>query len=196
MLPPEMEGKALRISMAQFPPGQPGISKWIALSPDRPFARMIASRSEQSTMHSPSFSSDTVSTVKIVGTSVFVTGSDKVGIGTSAPSAALDVAGDVKVLGQITAATQPAFLARKPSNNQDQFEINTGVDVTLSTEDFDVGSNFASNTYTAPTTGVYIFTANVYLTNLDTDATNYSLDLVTSAGIYRLAIIDPGAFCS
>lgn len=118
----------------------------------------------------------------------------KVGIGTTTPLTELDVSGDVTVSGEITAATQPAFLARKPSNNQDSFAINTGVDVTLSTEDFDVGSNFASNTFTAPTTGVYIFTANVYLTNLDTDADSYSLDLVTTPGTYRLAIVDPGAF--
>jgi hypothetical protein len=123
-----------------------------------------------------------------------------VGIGTTTPEKKLHVYGDAKlqgdvtVSGEITAATQPAFLARKPSNNQDSFAIDTGVDVTLSTEDFDVGSNFASNTFTAPTTGVYIFTANVYLTNLDVDATSYSLDLVTDAGTYRLAIVDPGAF--
>jgi hypothetical protein len=119
---------------------------------------------------------------------------DRVGINTATPSAALDVVGDVKVSGHITAGGQPAFLARKPLNNQDQFAVGSGVDVTLSTEDFDVGSNFASNTFTAPTTGVYIFTANIYLVDLDTDANYYALDLVTTAGTYRLAAVDPGGF--
>lgn len=106
----------------------------------------------------------------------------------------VSITGDANISGQITAATQPAFLARKPSNNQDSFAVGSGVDVTLSTEDFDVGSNFASNTFTAPATGVYIFTANIYLVDLDTDANYYALDLVTTAGTYRLAAVDPGGF--
>ena len=102
--------------------------------------------------------------------------------------------GSLVVESEFTAPAQPAFLVRKSANNQDNIAIGTAVDVTLDEEDFDIGSNFASNTFTAPTTGVYIFTANVYLTSVDVGANSYALDLVTSPGTYRLAIIDPRGF--
>ena len=118
----------------------------------------------------------------------------KAGTGTS-DNGHVQLSGSVvSVTGSLVKPTQPAFLVRKSTNNQDNIAVGSAVDVTLDEEDFDIGSNFASNTFTAPITGVYIFTANVYLTGIDATANSYALDLVTSPGTYRLAIIDPRGF--
>ena len=46
--------------------------------------------------------------------------------------------------------------------------------ITFGNEVFDVGSNFASNTFTAPVTGKYLLTAHYMIAQIDHDATYYS----------------------
>ena len=54
---------------------------------------------------------------------------------------------------EVTMPLQPSFLAQ-PTSTQDNVGITDGTSVTiaLGTERYDVGSNFASNTFTAPVT--------------------------------------------
>mgnify|MGYP003150741267 CR=1 FL=1 len=81
--------------------------------------------------------------------------------------------------GEILKPLQPAFGVH-PSGTQSNIAINTEVTVVWGTELFDVGANFASNTFTAPVTGKYILTANLYIQALDTSATYYQIYLITS----------------
>jgi len=90
--------------------------------------------------------------------------------------------------GEVTMPSQPAFSAT-PSSIQYDIPLG-GVTVVLGTEIFDTGSNFASNTFTAPVTGKYQLTARVRLNNVDSAATYYVLRILTSNRSYN-TVIDP-----
>lgn len=90
--------------------------------------------------------------------------------------------------GEVTMPYQPAFSA-KPSSTQSDIVLG-GVTAIFDTEIFDLGSNFASNTFTAPVTGKYQVTASVRLNNVDSAAAYYVLQIVTSNRSYS-TIIDP-----
>ena len=81
----------------------------------------------------------------------------------------------VNVDGQFTMPAQPAFLVQ-PTSNQADFAINTDVTVVFGTEVFDIGSNFASNTFTAPVTGKYQFNVNLELTSNRTYSSTFDPD--------------------
>ncbi len=85
--------------------------------------------------------------------------------------------------GRVTQPYQPAFQVRKnaPQNN---IAINTSVTVTWQTEVFDVGSNFASNTFTAPVTGKYQLNVHILIENVDSASAYYQLILTTSNRLY------------
>ena len=62
--------------------------------------------------------------------------------------------------GEVTKPLQPAFMVNKST---EQSNIATGSryqDVSFDTEQYDIGSNFASNTFTAPVTGKYLLRVN------------------------------------
>ena len=92
-------------------------------------------------------------------------------------------------LGHITKPKQPAFSVR-PSSNQTNISVGSGVDVVFDTEIFDIGSNFASNTFTAPVTGKYQLNVRLYLNTIDTASAFYILNIVTSNYSY-VTIVDP-----
>jgi hypothetical protein len=82
--------------------------------------------------------------------------------------------------GEVTKPYQPAFYAT-PSSTQTNVAANdSAVTVAMGTEIFDVGSNFASNTFTAPVTGKYQLNLSLYLLNVDTAATYVLVGIVTS----------------
>ena len=81
--------------------------------------------------------------------------------------------------GAVTKSLQPAFQAF-PTSAQTDIAINTAVTIVLGTEGFDLGANFASNTFTAPVTGKYQLNVVLSAGQLDIDATFYQLQLVTS----------------
>ncbi len=78
-----------------------------------------------------------------------------------------------------TPANVTSFLVTPASS---QLNLATGQDTTVifGTEIFDVGGNFASNTFTAPTTGYYLFTVSLRLASIDTACTVLDLKLITS----------------
>lgn len=93
------------------------------------------------------------------------------------------VHGDV---GAVNLPVQPAFLVR-PSTEQSNIRTDdTFFTIVFGTEIFDVGNNFASNTFTAPVTGKYLFTINVSLGSIDAAAVYYQIWLVTSNRAYEV----------
>ena len=81
--------------------------------------------------------------------------------------------------GHVTKPLQPCFLVRN-SSNQSNISLATLVTVVFDTEVFDQNADFASNTFTAPVTGRYLFTYNVNFSQADADHTVLQLTLSTS----------------
>ena len=101
---------------------------------------------------------------------------------------------EVNAAGAVSKFLQPAFLAR-PSGAQNNVTEGSGQTVVFGTEVFDQGSDFSSNTFTAPVTGRYQLNTIVYLGALDTDADYTEISILTSNRNYH-AIVDPGVFAS
>ena len=94
--------------------------------------------------------------------------------------------------GEMNNPSQPAFHAAS-SATQSSIVINVSVDVVLGLERFDVGSNFASNIFTAPVTGKYAFSGTTNFRNIDSAATAYTIRITTSNRIYAVTF-DPRKF--
>ena len=91
--------------------------------------------------------------------------------------------------GEVTMPSQPAFHVHPASA---QTNIATGgVTIVYGTERFDVGSNFASNTFTAPIGGKYFLQVSIQLRNVDTASAYYVTSLITSNKTYEFTF-DPG----
>ena len=91
--------------------------------------------------------------------------------------------------GELVIPSQPAFMAY-PSGTQSDIANDSNVEIAFGTERFDQGSNFASNTFTAPATGKYQLNVSLEFTNMDSAATYYQVNLATSNDIYYF-YIDP-----
>jgi hypothetical protein len=74
--------------------------------------------------------------------------------------------------GIVTKPALPAFYVHK-SGKQTDIAVNSSVTVSFETEVFDQGSNFASNTFTAPVNGFYHFSSYLRLENIDSAAGYY-----------------------
>lgn len=83
-----------------------------------------------------------------------------------------------------TIAARPAFLAR-PTSDQENIATGTNVTVVFGTEVFDVGGDFASNTFTAPATGKYFLSFGVQLLAVDEASSDYQIRIVTSNRTYN-----------
>jgi hypothetical protein len=92
--------------------------------------------------------------------------------------------------GVVTKPYQPAFQVKKNATQTD-IAVGSAVTVTWQTEIFDLGSNFASNTFTAPVTGKYQLNAHLLIEAVDTASNYYQLILNTSNRLYY-DTIDPG----
>ena len=96
--------------------------------------------------------------------------------------------------GHITSGTQPCFLVRN-SSNQSNISLATLTTVVFDTEVFDQNADFASNTFTAPVTGRYLFTYNLNFSQTDADHTVLQITLSTSNNAFtNNPAIDPSAF--
>jgi len=68
--------------------------------------------------------------------------------------------------------------------------------VQFNSEQFDIGSDFNTSTYTftAPSTGKYLFNVLLWLNTIQSAGSYYDLTLVTSNRTYSLVSLDPGGF--
>lgn len=85
--------------------------------------------------------------------------------------------------GRVTKPLQPAFNVN-PSVKQNNMALGASVTIIMDVERFDIGSNFASNTFTAPVTGKYQLNLNIRLDSLDTGASYYQVSIRTSNKSY------------
>jgi len=90
--------------------------------------------------------------------------------------------------GIITKPLQPAFQCQ--ASTLDNITSDGNTQTIPFGEVFDVGANFASNTFTAPVTGKYQLNVGILLQNADSAAGHYQLQLVTSNRIYY-ETVDP-----
>ena len=82
--------------------------------------------------------------------------------------------------GRVTMPYQPAFYATPSSAQTGLLANDSAVTIAMGTEIFDVGSNFASNVFTAPVTGKYQLNLSLYMTTVDTGASYVLVGIVTS----------------
>ena len=108
---------------------------------------------------------------------------------TSASAGSPSAGIDISTAGEVTMTRQPAFSAKV---NSDQTNVAVGSDVTVvfGAEIYDVGSNFASNTFTAPVTGKYQLSYMIYTQAIDSAAAYVQMQITTSNRGYFI-ILDP-----
>ena len=86
---------------------------------------------------------------------------------------------NISAAGEITMPRQPAFLAR-PASNQSNIPINANTTVVLGSEVYDIGGNFASNTFTAPVTGKYQLNVKLNFASVDVSSEYVNVYLAAS----------------
>lgn len=87
--------------------------------------------------------------------------------------------------GAVKSAAQPGFLAY---NSASDTGVTSGSTVDFDTEVYDEASNFATDTFTAPIAGRYLFAVSVEITNASGGSANVNIDLVTSNRTYQLGL--------
>ena len=95
--------------------------------------------------------------------------------------------------GAVTKPLQPCVLVH-PTTAQNNIATNTSTTIVWGTEVFDVGGDFASNTFTAPVTGKYLCALSLDMDNLDQDAKYYQVQFASSNRDRYGPIIDPAGF--
>ena len=90
-----------------------------------------------------------------------------------------------------TMSQQPAFQVR-PASTQTNIATGSEITVVFGTEVFDIGANFASNTFTAPVTGKYQLNLSLYTNALDTASDYYIVSIKTSNRQYDNVIDGDG----
>lgn len=91
-----------------------------------------------------------------------------------------------------TIPLQPAFLAYLNAVQSNVTGDGTVYTVPFNTEVFDRAGNFASNTFTAPVTGIYQFHVTVTATNIVVGNTDMIVNLVTTGRTFQLSSISAG----
>ena len=90
---------------------------------------------------------------------------------------------EISSAGEITKPTQPAFLVH-PSSTLANVAADANQQIPFQTEVYDQGSNFSSNTFTAPITGRYLLCTNIYGQELDGGIVYLELSIDTSNRSY------------
>lgn len=90
--------------------------------------------------------------------------------------------------GLVTKPLQCCFMAQPASLQSNLAVAGSGVNIDLGTERFDVGGDFASNTFTAPVTGKYALHALFYMNAVDSGTTYYEFTIKTSNRNYGLVV--------
>ena len=91
--------------------------------------------------------------------------------------------------GAITKPLQPCVMVH-PASTQSNIAASTTVDIIWGTERFDIGGDFASNTFVAPVTGRYQVNVELRLDNLDTAANYVALYALSSNKNYASSLLD------
>ena len=94
--------------------------------------------------------------------------------------------------GNLLMPTMPAFLAYNSATETDATGDGTAVTVDFDTEVFDRGGDFASDTFTAPVTGIYEFSGAVIATGV-TSSHDFDVRLVTSNRTYVVTYMSGAA---
>ena len=89
--------------------------------------------------------------------------------------------------GHITKPLQPAFHATPSST---QTNLSNATTIAFGTERFDLGSDFSSNTFTAPVTGKYQINVSIGLLDIDSAAAFIGLAVISSNKAYYI-LVDP-----
>jgi len=85
--------------------------------------------------------------------------------------------------GHVTKPLQPSFQVH-PASNQTNIAATTWTVVVFGTERYDTNNDFASNTFTAPVAGKYLFTVNLDMRDMDDDVAAFYWVFNTSNKIY------------
>ena len=93
--------------------------------------------------------------------------------------------------GHVTKPSQPAVLVTKSTSTLNM-AANTTVTHTWDSEVFDVGGDFASNTFTAPVTGKYLVTLQMRWQNIPTNFNYIQTYLATSNGTRYMGLFGSG----
>ena len=96
------------------------------------------------------------------------------------------VSDDVTWTGTHTNTAQPCFLAYNAATDDNQTGNGATATVDFSTEVYDQGSDFASDTFTAPVTGRYLLTATVLFTGVTAAADSAIMNIVTNNRGYQV----------
>lgn len=96
--------------------------------------------------------------------------------------------------GEILQPLQPSFLVTNTAAQANVTGDGTIYDITFNNEIFDQGSDFASSTFTAPVTGRYFLTAQVFVESLTASVNYCGLYLKTSNRDYRNLIAHQVAY--
>jgi prepilin-type processing-associated H-X9-DG protein len=97
----------------------------------------------------------------------------------------------IDATGAVTMPLQPAFKA-VPSSQQNNLSVNAWNTIVFGTETYDINSDFGNSNFTAPVTGKYILTVNLYLQDIDSAATSITCELHTSNDDYPVFVTLPG----
>tara|TARA_Y100000310_G_C20701853_1_gene830724 strand:+ start:393 stop:1964 length:1572 start_codon:yes stop_codon:yes gene_type:complete len=92
---------------------------------------------------------------------------------------------NISINGEITSTSQPAFLAHNSSIDSNVTGAGTAATVDFDTEIFDQGSNFASDTFTAPVTGRYLLSTSVRYSGGSGASTSTFIFFISSNRIYE-----------
>ena len=98
----------------------------------------------------------------------------------------------ITTTGVMTRPLQPCFLAYPSTTITDVTGDGTTYSIVYNSEVFDQGSNFASNTFTAPVTGKYYLNVSVLFAGLGAGNTSGVISLITSARTYSFGYINYG----
>lgn len=158
-----------------------GNTSWVAQSSGANVALSnLAGVAINTSLVSDTNNTDDLGTSSIAWKDLYLAGSIKSGSNTAIT---------VDTSGRVTKPNQPCFLVVGSGGSNDNVTGDgTTFTVEYGTEIFDVGSNFASNVFTAPVTGKYLFSFSVFLTDILSTHTERILTLVTSNRSYSLSL--------
>jgi len=99
----------------------------------------------------------------------------------------------ISTAGAMTRPLHPAFLVYPSGTLSNVTGNSVAYTIAVNIEAFDRGSNFASNTFTAPVTGIYFLCATAMYNELTATSTSGVLSIVTTNRTYSNGIINYGA---